>query len=84
MILPDMESSRMVGDLSETLEISEDTLDRGVEEMFALGSPADCVETLLRFIRAGATHIHITTFLPDEENYAQVSKQIIPFIRKRD
>lgn len=63
------------------LPISDEALDKGIDEMMAIGTPAQCTEKVARFIKAGATHIHLSSMVSGDETVETFAKKIIPALK---
>jgi alkanesulfonate monooxygenase SsuD/methylene tetrahydromethanopterin reductase-like flavin-dependent oxidoreductase (luciferase family) len=59
------------------LPVTEDSLQRGIGEMMAVGNADRCLDTFDRFLKAGATHLHVSSFMAGRETYRRAAKMII-------
>ena len=62
----------------EHLEFPDDLLENIIDKIIAIGSPDECVSTIEKFVRAGATHIFFSNFVSSRENYRLISQKIMP------
>jgi phthiodiolone/phenolphthiodiolone dimycocerosates ketoreductase len=82
LVVPTASGNRMLDRVASKLEVPEEALEKGVDEMMALGSPDQCIESLERFVKAGATHIMVNCPLEGwDEDYRAVATKIMPHFR---
>lgn len=60
------------------LPVSDDALDEGIAQMMAVGTPAQCVEKVARFVKAGAVEVHLSSVIDDEETLETFSRKVMP------
>ncbi len=65
----------------KNINLSDEVLERGVEEMMAVGSTDRCIETFAKFVTAGATHISIIPFFNDTVTLRRIAHEVIPHFR---
>ena len=75
------DSMALLKKAAESLPITEEQLERGLDELLSLGSVDHCVELLSRFIDAGATHVRISNFLSSPKDIATFADKVIPVLR---
>jgi len=66
----------------ENLSVPDEALERAIDKMIAIGSVDECVSTVEKFVKAGATHIFFSSVLGTRENYALIGEEIIPRLRE--
>jgi len=62
----------------EKLSIPDEVLQRAIDMIIAIGTVDDCLSTIEKFIREGATQIFFANFVSSRENYRRIGKEIIP------
>ncbi len=67
----------------EQLQVPDEALDRGIDEMMAVGSLQQCLDTFEKFVNLGATNILAVPLIADEESDEILSKKIIPYFKSR-
>ena len=67
----------------EQLQVPDEALDRGIDEMMAVGSLQQCLDTFEKFVNLGATNILAIPLIADEESDEILSKKIIPYFKSR-
>lgn len=76
LITPTPHYERVLQKVVRDLPISEDSLQRGIEDMMAVGSADRCLDAFGRFLKAGATHLHISSFMANRESYRHAARMI--------
>ncbi len=66
----------------ERLNISDEVLQKVIDKIIAVGTVDDCLSTIEKFIREGATQIFFANFVSSRENYRRIGKEIIPLLSK--
>ncbi len=67
----------------EQLQVPDEALDRGIDEMMAVGSLQQCLDTFEKFVNLGAKNILAVPLIADEESDEILSKEIIPYFKSR-
>jgi len=80
LITPSEESGALLKKVLESFPVPDDVIQKGVDEMMAVGTADHCVESLSRFVKAGATHINLSSRVPGWENYEVIAKKVIPYV----
>jgi len=80
---PGPEYDRALCAAVEKFEIADEIVDRAINEIMAFGSVDECISTLEKFIRAGATQIFFANFVASRENYRLISEEIFPRLRSQ-
>jgi alkanesulfonate monooxygenase SsuD/methylene tetrahydromethanopterin reductase-like flavin-dependent oxidoreductase (luciferase family) len=83
LIAPTPAYAKILEDAVRSLPVSDESLDRGVENMMAVGTPSQCIEKIDRFIKAGATHITVGPVEKEDETLSTFARQVIPALRSR-
>jgi len=83
LIAPTLGYSKMIDKVVSKLLIPDEALEKGLDEMMAIGTPDQCIHSLERFVKAGATHICVNVPLGGREDYRAIASEIIPHIRHR-
>ena len=65
----------------EQLPVPDEVVEKGMDDMMAIGTADHCIETLEKFIRVGATHIEAAPTIAAAENYKMVAEKIIPHFK---
>jgi phthiodiolone/phenolphthiodiolone dimycocerosates ketoreductase len=81
LVTPSTGGNKMLDKTISKLQIPDEALERGVEEMMAVGTPDECVESLERFVKAGATHFMVNCPLPDKDDHKLIASKIMPHFR---
>lgn len=81
LITPTLDYSRMIDKVVSKLEVPDEALERGVDEMMAVGTADECVEALQRFIKAGATHVCVNKPLDWKDDFRAVATKVMPHLR---
>lgn len=82
LIAPTPAYGKVLDKMVRELPVSEDALDRGISEMMAVGTPSQCVEKVARFVKAGATHIFLSSIVgSDDETLETFAAKVIPALR---
>lgn len=76
LITPTPHYERVLQKVVRDLPISAASLQRGIEDMMAVGSADRCLDTFERFLKAGATHLHISPFMAGSESYKHAARMI--------
>jgi hypothetical protein len=82
LITPTAKFDRKVTKTAKSLGISDELLETGIREMMAVGSADSCTESLEKFVKAGASHIHVQAYGGDRRELGLIAKKIIPNFRK--
>ena len=67
----------------ERLEVPDEALERGIDEMMAVGSLEQCIASFERFVSWGATNIEPRPIIRNEESYEILSREIIPYFKSK-
>ncbi len=81
LVTPSTGGNRMLDKTISKLQVPDEALERGVEEMMAVGTPDQCIESLERFVKAGATHFMVNCPLPDKDDHKLISSRVMPHFR---
>jgi alkanesulfonate monooxygenase SsuD/methylene tetrahydromethanopterin reductase-like flavin-dependent oxidoreductase (luciferase family) len=81
LVAPTPAYGKLLEKMIRDLPVSEEALDRGISEMMAVGTPAQCTEKVARFLKAGATHVYVNWVLDEEETLDTFAKKVIPALR---
>ena len=81
LVTPTLESSMAIDKAAEELPIPNEVLSRAVDETMAVGTRDECITSLERFIKAGATKLELFPPVSTKENYAKAAKEIIPYFK---
>jgi phthiodiolone/phenolphthiodiolone dimycocerosates ketoreductase len=81
LMAPTPAYGKLLDKMVRNLPVSDEALDAGINDMMAVGTPAECTEKLARFARAGATHIHLSSIVSDYETLETFAKKVIPALR---
>ena len=81
LIAPTLDYSKMIDRVVSKLLIPDEALEKGLDEMMAIGTPDQCIHSLERFVKAGATHICVNVPLGGREDYRSIASEIIPHFR---
>lgn len=81
LVAPTPDYARMIDRVVERLEVPDEALERGLDEMMAIGPPDQCLGSLERFVKAGATHICVSAPLGGRADYGAIASKIIPHFR---
>ena len=81
LITPTPHNEKVLQKVVRDLPISKDSIQRGIEEMMAVGSADRCIDTFGKFLKAGATHLHISPFMGGRETYKQAAKMVTSHFR---
>lgn len=73
---------RALASAVEQLEVSDEALEKVIGEIIAFGTVDECLSTLEKFIRSGATQLFFANFVASRENYRRIAKEIIPKLRE--
>jgi phthiodiolone/phenolphthiodiolone dimycocerosates ketoreductase len=65
----------------ERLSISDEVLQKAINKIIAIGTVDDCLSTIEKFVREGATQIFFANFVASRENYRRIGKEIIPRLK---
>lgn len=83
LVTPTEKGNWMLDKVASKLEVPDEALERGVEEMMALGTPDQCIEAIERFVKAGATHVMVNCPLEGwDEDYRAVATKVMPHFRE--
>ena len=67
----------------EQLEVPDEALERGVDEMMAVGTLEQCIASFERFVDLGATNLQPRPIIANEESYEILSREIIPYFKSK-
>jgi len=81
LIAPTPAYARLLEKTFRSLPVSDESLDRGIGEMMAVGSLSECTEAAARFVRAGATHILVNDVLGLPGTFERFARGVIPSLR---
>ncbi|MDA4136501.1 MAG: LLM class flavin-dependent oxidoreductase [Thaumarchaeota archaeon] len=81
LIAPTPAYGKLLDKMVRELPVSDEALDEGIAEMMAVGTTAEIVEKLARFTKAGATHIHVSSFANTDETLETFAKKVMPVLR---
>ncbi len=81
VITPTAENDRMVAKTVKNLRISDDLLETGIREMMAVGSADQCIDSLERFVKAGAGHFHVQTYGGGREELGLIARKVVAHFR---
>lgn len=74
----------MIDKVAAKLQVPDEALEKGVEEMMALGTADQCIESVERFVKAGATHVLVNCPVDGwDEDYRAIASKIIPHFKSR-
>ncbi len=76
LITPTPRYERVLQKVVKDLPVSNESLDKGIEEMMAVGNSDHCIDTFARLLKAGATHLHISSFMADRKSYKGAAQMI--------
>ena len=65
----------------ERLHIPEEAVDRGIDEMMAVGTPEQCIGSFERLVSLGVTNIEPRPIISSEESCEILSREIIPHFK---
>ncbi|HKW04954.1 MAG TPA: LLM class flavin-dependent oxidoreductase [Nitrososphaerales archaeon] len=65
-----------------SLQLDDEKLEHAVDRVFAFGSRERCLNTIQKFIDAGATQIFFSNIGASKETYSRISKEIIPSLKR--
>ena len=82
-IAPTADYANELNTAIEQLQVPDEALDRGIDEMMAVGTLQQCLDSFERFVNLGATNINPQPLIADEESYEILSKEIIPYFKSR-
>ncbi|MDA4134190.1 MAG: LLM class flavin-dependent oxidoreductase [Thaumarchaeota archaeon] len=82
LIAPTLGHSEMIDSVVDKLLIPDEALEKGLDEMMVIGTPDQCIQSLERFVKAGATHICVSLPLGGREDYRSIASEIIPHFKK--
>ena len=80
-ISPNLEYAEKLRRAVDELQVPDDILDKGIDRMMAVGTADECISSLERFVKAGATHIDPFPIVGTKENYEVIAEKIIPHFR---
>ncbi len=82
LVSPSMAGNRTLDKVASKLQVPDEALEKGVDEMMALGTPDQCIESLERFAKAGATHFLVNCPVDGwNEDYRAIASKIMPHFR---
>ena len=65
----------------ERLHIPEETVDRGIDEMMAVGTLEQCIASFERLVDRGVTNFNPRPLIANEESYEILSRDIMPHFK---
>ena len=65
----------------ERLHIPEETVDRGIDEMMAVGTLEQCIASFERLVDRGVTSFNPRPLIANEESYEILTREIIPHFK---
>lgn len=65
----------------EQLHIPEETVDRGIDEMMAVGTLEQCIGSFERLVNLGVTSFNPRPLIANEESHEILSREIIPYFK---
>jgi phthiodiolone/phenolphthiodiolone dimycocerosates ketoreductase len=84
LVSPTTAGNKMIDKIAAKLHVPDEALEKGVEEMMALGTAEQCIESVERFVKAGATHVLVNCPVDGwEEDYRAIAGKIIPHFKSR-
>jgi len=75
---PGPEYDKALAAAVEKLSISDEVLQKAIDKIIAIGTVDECLSTIEKFIRQGATQIFFANFVASRENYRRIGSEIIP------
>ncbi|MDA4113930.1 MAG: LLM class flavin-dependent oxidoreductase [Thaumarchaeota archaeon] len=81
LIAPTPAYAKLLEKTFRSLPISDEALERGISEMMAVGTAAEVTEAVARFVKAGASHVHIANLLGGESTVRRFAEEVIPALR---
>lgn len=81
LVTPSTGGNRLLDRAINKLNVPDEALERGVEEMMAVGTPDQCVASLDRFVKAGATHFMVNCPLANKDDHKLIASKIMPHFR---
>jgi alkanesulfonate monooxygenase SsuD/methylene tetrahydromethanopterin reductase-like flavin-dependent oxidoreductase (luciferase family) len=81
LIAPTPDYMRLLEKTTDSLPISDELLEKGIGEMTAVGPKDKCLESISRFVKAGATRIQMSAFLGDQETYEKFAMEVMSAVR---
>ena len=82
-IAPTVDYANKLNRAVEQLQVPEEALDRGIDEMMAMGNLQQCLDTFEKFVNLGATNIEARPLIANEESDEILSKEIIPYFKSK-
>jgi alkanesulfonate monooxygenase SsuD/methylene tetrahydromethanopterin reductase-like flavin-dependent oxidoreductase (luciferase family) len=67
----------------EQLQVPDEVLDRGIDEMMGVGTLQQCLDSFEKFINLGATNIDPRPIIADQKSYEILSNEIIPYFKSK-
>jgi len=83
LITPNLNYTKMIDKAVSKLQVPDEALEKGVDEMMAIGTADQCISSLERFVKAGATGICVNTPLGGRDDYSAIGSKIIPHFKSR-
>mgnify|MGYP001051138839 CR=1 FL=1 len=65
----------------DLLLIPEEVLQKGLDMMMAIGSVDQCIESIEKFVKAGATHIYPLPYYEDKVTREAIVTKIMPHFK---
>lgn len=65
------------------LSINDEIMEHAISEMMAISRLDDCIDSIDRFIRCGATHIFFSSLGASRENFSRIAEEIIPRLSRK-
>jgi alkanesulfonate monooxygenase SsuD/methylene tetrahydromethanopterin reductase-like flavin-dependent oxidoreductase (luciferase family) len=81
-ITPTREYDSILNRTVKNLRLSDEVLERGIREMMAVGTVDACIDSLEKFVKAGATHLYVSSYAGKPKDMALIAKKILPHFRK--
>ena len=81
LITPTLDYSRMIDKVVSKLDVPDEALEKGLDEMMAVGTPDECIESIARFVKAGATHVVVNKPLDWRDDFSAVAAKVMPHFR---
>jgi phthiodiolone/phenolphthiodiolone dimycocerosates ketoreductase len=66
---------------AESFEVDDEQLEKAVDAAMAVGPKERCLNSLQKFVDAGATHIFFSNIGATRESYARIAKDILPALK---
>jgi len=83
LITPTLDYTKMIDKVVGKLEVPDEALEKGIDEMMAVGTPDECIESLERFVKAGATHVCVNKPLDFRDDFRAVASRVMPHFKTK-